>query len=68
MSGKTARHIRSFPPEAERAAARALQLHLSTERHGAGGFHLLPRNDPLGRRFRVGAFKILGFDESPEHT
>jgi hypothetical protein len=24
MSGKTARHIRSFPPEAERAAARAL--------------------------------------------
>jgi hypothetical protein len=32
MSGKTARHIRSFPPEAERAAARALQLHLSTER------------------------------------
>jgi hypothetical protein len=39
---------------------------LPTERHGAGGFHLSPRNDLLGRRFR-GAFKILGFDESPAY-
>jgi predicted ATPase len=29
MSGKTARHIRSFPPEAERAAARALLIALA---------------------------------------
>ena len=69
MSGKTARHIRSFPPEAERAAARALLTALA-DREGTAPAASICRREMnlLGRRFRVGAFKILGLDESPEHT
>jgi pimeloyl-ACP methyl ester carboxylesterase len=36
--------------------------------HGAGGLRLTPAHDLLSRRFRVVAFEMPGFGESPENT
>jgi pimeloyl-ACP methyl ester carboxylesterase len=36
--------------------------------HGAGGLRLTPAHDLLARRFRVLAFEMPGFGQSPENT
>lgn len=36
--------------------------------HGAGGLRLTPAHDLLARRFRVIAFEMPGFGQSPENT
>jgi pimeloyl-ACP methyl ester carboxylesterase len=36
--------------------------------HGVGGVSLTPAHDLLSRRFRVVAFEMPGFGESPENT
>ena len=36
--------------------------------HGAGGLRLTPAHDLLARRFRVVAFEMPGFGQSPENT
>ena len=36
--------------------------------HGAGGLRLTPAHDLLSRQFRVVAFEMPGFGQSPENT
>src|SRR6202048_2200515 len=36
--------------------------------HGAGGLRLTPGHDLLSRQFRVIAFEMPGFGQSPENT
>ena len=36
--------------------------------HGAGGLHLTPAHDLLSRQFRVVAFEMPGFGQSPENA
>jgi len=36
--------------------------------HGAGGLHVTPAHDLLSRRYRVVAFEMPGFGDSPENT